>query len=179
MAAGRLTEPFVRALEGFAHGIGLLPEQVWDQADRPDRYLFLGRPTGGACPLMWVHAEYIKLLRSIHDGQVFDFIPEVADRYRRRDAELLEVWTFSRQPRVVPPGSTLRIMAASPFRLRWTRDEWRTQEDTPSTPTALGLAFVDIAVPTAQQAPLRFTFFWPGRAQWEGRDYRVAPTGAR
>jgi len=178
LAAGGPVEPFVRALEGFAHGIGLLPEQVWDQVDRPDRYLFLGRPTGGACPLMWVHAEYIKLLRSIHDGQVFDFIPEVADRYRRRDAELLEVWTLSRQPRVVPGGSTLRIMAASPFRLRWTRDEWRTQEDTPSTPTALGLAFVDIAVPTAQQAPLRFTFFWPARAQWEGRDYQVAPTGA-
>src|SRR5207249_4015651 len=64
LAAGRPVEPFVRALEGFAHGIGLLPEQVWDQADQPDRYLFLGRPTGGACPLMWAHAEYIKLLRS-------------------------------------------------------------------------------------------------------------------
>jgi len=31
--------------------------------------------------LMWAHADYIKLLRSVHDKQVFDFIPEVARRY--------------------------------------------------------------------------------------------------
>ena len=35
-------------------------------------------------PLAWAHAEYIKLVRSAADGQVFDLIPEVADRYRNR-----------------------------------------------------------------------------------------------
>ena len=45
--------------------------------------MFFGRPTGGAMPLLWAHAEYIKLVRSAADGQVFDLIPEVADRYRR------------------------------------------------------------------------------------------------
>jgi len=173
LAAGHPVGPLVRALEGFAHGIGLLPEQIWDAADRPDRYLFLGRPSGGACPLMWAHAEYIKLLRSIHDGQVFDFIPEVADRYRHREAAPLEIWKFNRQPRVVSRDSTLRILAPAPFRLHWTRDEWRTQEDTPSSPTALGMEFVDVAVPAAQQAPVRFTFFWPAAGRWEGRDYQV------
>jgi hypothetical protein len=32
-------------------------------------------------PLMWAHAEYIKLLRSTADGKVYDAIPEVAERY--------------------------------------------------------------------------------------------------
>ena len=81
LAAGRDAKPFIRAMEGFSSATGLLPEQVWDEPDRPDVYMFLGRPTGSAMPLMWAHAEYIKLLRSVADGRVFDLIPEVAERY--------------------------------------------------------------------------------------------------
>ena len=51
-------------------------------------------------PLLWAHAEYIKLVRSAADGQVFDLISEVADRYRnRRTAPPLEIWKFNRQVR--------------------------------------------------------------------------------
>ena len=85
-------------------------------------------------PLAWAHAEYIKLVRSAADGQVFDLIPEVADRYRsRRKAPPLEIWKFNRQVRSLPAGGTLRIQAASPFRLHWTRDEWKQAHDTDST----------------------------------------------
>src|SRR3989454_11968842 len=173
LAAGHPVGSLVRALEGFAHGIGLLPEQIWDEADRPDRYLFLGRPTGGARPLMWGPAEDIKILRSIHDGQVFDFIPQGADRYPHPEAAPLEILEFKPQPRVGPPESTLRILAPAPLRPHRTPAEWRTQEDTPSSPTALGMEFADVAVPGAQQAPLRFTFFWPAAGHWEGHDYQV------
>jgi hypothetical protein len=34
--------------------------------------------------------------------------------------------------------------------------------DSPSTPTALDIEFVDINVPKEQRAPLRFTFYWLG-----------------
>ena len=84
LAAGRSPRPYLRAMEVFANGAGLLPEQVWDErTDRPEAGLFLGRPTGSAMPLMWAHAEYIRLLRSTHDGVVFDRISAVADRYLR------------------------------------------------------------------------------------------------
>ena len=55
---------------------------------------WLGKPTGSAMPLMWAHAEYIKLLRSTADGKVYDAIPEVAERYlgKRNDRTTLEVW---------------------------------------------------------------------------------------
>ena len=43
--------------------------------------MWLGKPTGSAMPLMWAHAEYVKLLRSAMDGKVYDYIPEVAKRY--------------------------------------------------------------------------------------------------
>ena len=41
---------------------GLLPEQVWDAAPIPERFLFPGRPSGSAMPLLWSHAEFLKLL---------------------------------------------------------------------------------------------------------------------
>ena len=46
---------------------GLLPEQVWDAAPIPERFLFPGRPSGSAMPLVWSHAEFLKLLDRPHD----------------------------------------------------------------------------------------------------------------
>ncbi|MGH7917373.1 MAG: glycoside hydrolase family 15 protein, partial [Candidatus Binataceae bacterium] len=82
LAAGREPTVYLRAIERFATATRLLPEQVWDQPDLPGSLMYLGRPTGSAMPLMWAHAEYIKLLRSAADGELFDLIPEVAERYR-------------------------------------------------------------------------------------------------
>src|SRR5579864_9344614 len=115
-AAGHDVKPFIRAMEGFGSATGLLPEQVWDEPDRPDIYMYLGRPTGSAMPLMWAHAEYIKLLRSVADGQAFDLIPEVAERYLsgRNTRQLFEVWKRNRQVRGIRKGSTLRIQVDTP-----------------------------------------------------------------
>lgn len=63
---------------------GMLPEQVWDAADVPERELVNGRPSGSAMPLVWAHAEYAKLVRSLHDGRVFDMPRQPYERYLRR-----------------------------------------------------------------------------------------------
>jgi glucoamylase len=175
LAAGRDVKPLIRAIEGFASATGLLPEQVWDEQDRPDIFMFLGKPTGSAMPLMWAHAEYIKLLRSVSDGHVFDLIPEVAKRYLgdRKTCQLFEIWKPNRRVRAVKKGYTLRVQTTTAFRLHWTRDEWSTAQDNPSAPTALGTHFADITVTEKQQSPIRFTFFWPTINSWEGRDYEV------
>jgi glucoamylase len=175
LAAGRDVKPLIGAIERFASTTGLLPEQVWDAQDLPEKYMFLGRPTGSAMPLMWAHAEYVKLLRSASDGQVFDLIPEVASRYlgNRKACQRFEIWKPNRQARVVKKGYRLRVQVPTSFRLHWTGDEWRTVNDTPSVATAFGVEFVDIPITAAQQAPIRFTFFWPQSNSWEGRDYVV------
>jgi glucoamylase len=167
LAAGRDVRPFIRTMEGFASPTGLLPEQVWDEADRPAAHMHLGRPTGSAMPLMWAHAEYIKLLRSSADGRVFDRIPAVAERYSgaRPRSRKLEVWKSNRRVRAVRRDCVLRVLSSSPFRLHWTGDEWRTEQDTTSTPTAIGIEYVDVQVSPEQQAPIRF--------RWEGLDYTV------
>jgi glucoamylase len=177
LAAGRDPKIYIKTLEAFAEPTGLLAEQIWDQPDSPDGRMKFGRPTGAAMPLMWAHAEYIKLLRSVSEGQVFDLIPAVADRYlKRRNCRPLEIWKINRQPRSIPAGMTLRVQAAAGFVLRWTNDEWREVHDSPSTPTEVDIEFVDIDVPKEQRAPLHFTFYWPGEDRWEGRDFQVAVT---
>ena len=82
-AGGRATDigPLIETYEHFASCGQLLPEQVWDEADRPERSLRMGQPAGSAVPLVWAHAEYLKLLRSALDGKVFDRIDPVYERY--------------------------------------------------------------------------------------------------
>lgn len=175
LAAGRDVSDFIRALEAFANSTGLLPEQIWDEPDSPDARIKFGRPTGSAMPLMWAHAEYSKLLRSVRDGQVFDLIPVVADRYLKRSGcRQLEIWKFSRQPHSIKAGMTLRVQAPSGFILHWTINEWRSTHDMRSTATALGIEFVDVSVSPESQSPIRFTFYWVEADKWEGRDFQVA-----
>jgi glucoamylase len=174
-AAGRDVKPFVRAMEQFATCTGLPTEQVWDEPDRPKMHMFLGKPTTAAMPLMWAHAEYIRLLRSIQDGQVFDFVPEVAERFRNgARRKKLEIWKLNRRVRSVKSGWTLRIQASEAFRLHWSSDEWNSPNDTDSASTALGSHFLDIPISRHQRAPIRFTFLWSKDSRWEGSDYEVA-----
>jgi len=130
-------------------------------------------------PLMWAHAEYIKLVRSVADQKVFDLIPVVAERYRqRRGRKDLEVWKPIRRVGQVSPGQVLRIQTPEPFQLRWTNDEWRTVADAASTSSGLGINYVDLPIEEHQKTPVQFTFYWPQKQAWEGRDYTVEIVGA-
>jgi glucoamylase len=174
LAAGRDPTPYIRAMEGFVSACGMFPEQVWDEADVASSGMYLGKPTGSAMPLAWAHAEYIKLLRSAHDGRVFDFLPPVADRYlSSRGRKDLEIWKPIRQVAKVKVAQTLRIQAPRAFRLHWSDDEWRTFHDSSATSTGLGIMFVDIPIGPTQRAPIRFTFFWTDDQHWQDRDYEV------
>ena len=174
LAAGRNVDIYLRAAEAFSTGIGLFPEQIWDAPDIPEEHMFFGKATGAAIPLMWAHAEYVKLLRSSVDNKMVDRIEPVAVRYSNDNPRpVIEIWKMNRQVRTVPAGGLLRVVASSPFLLHWSDDEWRTPRDTRSTPTALGIEYVDIQVDKAQKAPLRFTFDWPLDHQWQGKDFAV------
>jgi glucoamylase len=176
LAARGDAKKYVQALERFASPTGLLPEQVWDESDLKQSHLFLGKPTGSAMPLVWAHSEYVKLLRSMADGEVFDLIPEVKRRYviDRSVCRKLEFWKHNRRPILMRRGDSLRVQASQSFRLHWSSDEWQSIHDVESTQTALGVSFVDIHVESTQTLPIRFTFFWPLVNRWEGKDYFVA-----
>ena len=100
IAAGRTAYKYIRTMEAFASDCALIPEQVWDAEDIPAKHMFIGRPTGSAMPLVWSHAEYIKLLRSARDGMVFDLIAPVRKRYiDDRATTDVQVWTFKQKLR--------------------------------------------------------------------------------
>jgi len=178
LASGRDATQYVRWLEGFATPTHLLPEQVWDEDDRPEQHLKRGRPTGSAVPLLWAHAEYIKLLRSVREGRGFDLIPEVADRYIRSRSVLhnVQVWSIQHPSGSVQRGRTLRIHSENAFEVHSSLDNWATTTDTHSTSTNLGIDYCDIVIPDNQRVSLQFALFWTVARRWEGRDFEVACT---
>jgi glucoamylase len=175
LAAGRDVSGYIGAMERLANHLNMLPEQVWDEPDRPGQFLWAGRPTGSAMPLMWAHAEYLRLLRSRGDGAIFDLVPAVAARYCRRRAPHppLEVWKLHRQVAAVAPGTKLRIQLESAFFLHASRDQWATIEEIRSTATNCGFEYVDIMLGAQQRAPFRFTFRYVKDGRWQGRDFEV------
>jgi glucoamylase len=178
LAAGRPDEArrLLAALEASASSGGLLPEQIWDGDDIPQRELSLGRPSGSAMPLVWAHAEHIKLLRSLRDGAVFDMPPQTFNRYvANTPAPAPVTWrTTSRIDRIAA-GRVLRLEFLEPARIRLSTDDWSTTFDADTAASGLGLQFYDL--PTADLtdgAMIQFTVFWPKQNRWEGTDFQVA-----
>lgn len=136
MAAGR-TESALELLKTMARQTsecGMIPEQVWDAEDIPEKYLSNGHPTGSGMPLVWAHAEYIKLLRSLHDGAVWDRIPQAEQRYiHEQHTASFQIWTPEQQRGWVSAGKDLRIDLPVPAQIRWSdgkRDESAETRDT-------------------------------------------------
>lgn len=78
----QLRSHYVAAMEYFANEGLMLPEQVFDGVGENKVYQYqLGQGTSSATPLAWTHAEYIKLLRSLNDQQIWDGYPLVQQRY--------------------------------------------------------------------------------------------------
>ena len=126
-------------------------------------------------PLMWAHAEYIKLLRSAADGKVYDAIPEVAERYQGKPngQPRFEIWKPTRQVRFMRVGELLRVHGDAPFTLRWSSDQWKTVNDSKSTHNALQFDYVDLKDASDRAGVISFTFLWTEDNRWEGQNYEV------
>jgi glucoamylase len=177
LAAGRrdVAEALLRVMEDSTDESGLIPEQVWDADDIPALELFRGKSTGSARPLVWAHAEYIKLRRSVRDGKIFDQPLQTVQRYvfEKKLPEFFG-WRFNNKSRTMPCGKKLRIILLSPGMVHWSDDGWQTIHDSCSRDTGLGVYAVDL--PTQKLAVGRevvFTFYWPSEQQWEGKDYSI------
>ena len=179
LAAGRsdAAARLLKTMESFSNQ-GLIPEQIWDCADIAGRELFFGRPSGSAMPLVWAHAEYLKLKRSIHDGKVFDMPPQTVKRYlEEKITSPYTTWRFNQKSRGMPGGKTLRIEVLSPAMVRWTSDGWRTFRDVNTRDTGIGMHLAEL--PTKDLPPgtiLEFTFHWTNTDNWENANYSLNVT---
>ncbi len=99
---------------------GMLPEQVWDAPDVTERELHNGKPTGSGMPLAWAHAEYVKLLRSLHDGRVWD-MPKITVRRYLQDKTRSDVtlWTPRECRTWICAGKRFQVMTEHGGVVRW------------------------------------------------------------
>jgi glucoamylase len=177
LAAGNGFERLIRTYEAFATCGQMLPEQVWDEADGDGSSVKMGQPAGSAVPLVWAHAEYLKLLRSALDGKVFDRIDPVYERYcepegrgkRRRD---VEIYSRRRPIHQMPAGKTLRILDERNFELIWTEDGWRNTQKMNSR--ILGSAGFSADLKPGPDSPaVEWTIRWPDQDAWLGYNVKV------
>ncbi len=185
LAAGRATaaKELLAAMGSFASEGGLISEQIWDSPDIPEHDLHFGRPSGSAMPLVWAHAEYLKLRRSLDDGRVFDLPPQPVRRYlTEATVSPRMVWRFNHKIRSLPGGKVLRIETLAAAVVHWSADGWRTVQDATTHDTGLAMHIADLptqALPDGRE--INFTFYWPDADRWEGdglqRSGRLIATG--
>jgi len=174
-AAGEDPLPYLEAMAAMAGPGGMIPEQVWDTDPMPEYGLYPGRPSGSAMPLVWAHAEFIKLVVSRARGEPSDRPPRTWARYRGRRPEIdWRLWSPHVRPRVLPRGHALRMVLPEAATVHWGVDGWTNVRDDDTSEAGLGLHCVDLptrALPAGSTVEL--TFRWHARDTWEGRDYRV------
>jgi glucoamylase len=181
LAAGnnKGAEDLLQTLEDCASAGGLIPEQVWDATDLPQLELFYGRPTGSARPLVWAHAELIKLVRSLRDGRVFDQPEQTTARYLEQTTRsAFSLWSCNNKARAFYSGTTLRISLTEPSLIHWSIDGWTTTTDTETVPTGLGTHIADLGT---KQLPIgstvTFTIYWSNRRLWDDQNYSAMAVG--
>ncbi len=163
-----------KTMEGSTSEGGLFPEQVWDAEDIPARELFRGRPTGSAMPLVWAHAEYIKLLRSLRDEEVFDLPPQAVQRYIIENRQpVCRDWRESWRRSELPAGQSLRVELRKPGIVHWSDDGWMTVHESPTYDSGLGIYAVKL--PTEAMPPGgSVVFTWHDmNGTWRNEDFTV------
>jgi glucoamylase len=175
LAAGGDPLPYLEVMAAMTGRAGLIPEQVWDADPIPERGLYPGKPTGSAMPLVWAHAEFIKLAMSCGLGRPSDRPEAVWLRYRGRRPQVAHaIWTPRFPAAELHPGQHLRICLPAHALVHYGVDGWQQITELPTHYTGLGMHMAEL--PTAQLRGgqrIDMTFYWTGSESWEGRDYRV------
>ena len=175
LAAGRDPLPWLVAMAAMVGRCGLMPEQVWDAAPLGDRLLEPGKPTGSAMPLVWAHAEFIKLVASRALGRPFDRPEALWQRYAGRRPEPAQALWSPRFPiSEIRVGQVLWLCLPRPARVR------HGTGDVATTDSGVGLHVAPL--PTSEMAAgavIAFTLYWVDTATWEGVEYRVEAIGGR
>jgi glucoamylase len=117
LAAGNREEAFrlLKTMENYSNEMGLFSEQIWDDSNLPAKELQFGKPTGAAMPLVWAHAEYLKLCRSIAEGKIYDQPVSVYNRYvvNSNPSNFYILTNFS-EDALLPHGKNLRLHCLQP-----------------------------------------------------------------
>ena len=185
--------PYLQTMWRCASVGGLLPEQVWDAAPIPERGLLPGRPSGAAMPLVWAHAEFLKLLVARERGRPVEWLDAIERHFghppaRRSDGRRLQaiagairgasVWHWRDEVPVLdlPHGKSLAVEDRVPFRLHFGFDGWQRTEDRNAEATPFGTWSVTLT-PRELANARRLNFTRHRDSGWENFDHRIELAG--
>ena len=78
-------DALLETMAGFGNDGLMLPEQVWDREYRTDYGWEFGEGTGGATPLAWSMAGFVRLAHGVDAGEPVETPAVVRERYVERD----------------------------------------------------------------------------------------------
>ncbi len=178
VAAGNYAyaKKLLKVFENCANKTGLFPEQIWDSEDIPEAELFTGKATGGASPLVWAHAEYIKLCHSIKSKKIFDMPSQTKERYlTKKIISNIFIWGFDNQYKYIPIGKKLRIQCLAPASIHWSTDNWMTTHDISTFDSEMGIHYADLPTENlVHDQKIVYTFYWHDTKIWENKNYMLA-----
>ena len=175
LAAGRDPLPYLEAMSEMVGRCGLIPEQVWDAAPPPLSPQLLGKPSGSAMPLVWAHAEFVKLVASRTLGRPFDRPEALWLRYGgRRPTPSDAIWSPRMPTGRIRAGQTVCLCLPAAARVHYGMDNWRRTADIDTEDSGLTLHVAQLpsdgVVPGSR---IDFTLYWRDTDTWEGRDYSI------
>lgn len=174
LQAGMDPLPYLRTIWNCASAGGLLPEQVWDAESIAGLELTPGRPSGGAMPLLWAHAEFLKLLIAREQGRPVELLQAVERRYGGHEPRLAEAWHWRDEVPVsrLETKRGLLIEDRQPFTVRLGFDGWQHTQERESVAQPFGIWSARLAASElSQHSELNFTRRRGG--EWEGSNHRV------
>lgn len=173
LMAGEDVLPYLEVMLACRSKGGLMPEQVWDAPAIPERGLWPGRPSGSAMPLLWTHAEFIKLLAARASGKPTERLAAVEARYGAEPRPaILWRWRDATPVRELPAKRCLAVECERPFCLHFGLDGWDAPRNSDSEQGAFGLHRVVLRPKDLGEAR-RIVFTRRIAGTWEGRDHEV------
>lgn len=166
--------PYLQTMWNCSSMGGLLPEQVWDADPIPSLELAPGRPSGSAMPLLWAHAEFLKLLIAREQGRPVELLQAVEQRYGGFDPRLPQAWHWRDEVPVLrlEAARGLLIEDREPFTIRLGFDGWQATSEREAIPQPFGIWSVRLtAAEMESYSELNFTRRHGD--SWEGVDHRV------
>ena len=167
LAAGNSPLPYLQAMAAMSGPGGMIPEQIWDKEPIAKCRLYPGKPTGSAMPLVWAHAEFIKLTYSRALKRPFDRPTSVWERYRGQRPNLaFGIWSTGAPVSTLKAGKQLRICLAKPARICWHIAEQGIPQQETTSPAGLGLHFVELDTRRLEaQRTLHFNIQYQGESK--------------
>ena len=179
MQSGEDPIAYLRTMWKCASTGGLLPEQVWDAAPIPELELAPGRPSGSAMPLLWAHAEFLKLLIAREQRRPIELLSAVEQRYRcsatnQFAARVASTWHWRDEVPVLrhEAGRALLIEDRRPFTLHFGFDGWQRVDERAALEQPFGLWAVRLSA-AELSGPTELNFTRRYQDRWEGVDHRV------